>query len=383
MIWNSISVMTAIDLLIMAVTIYAIWRCLLIGPSKRPSASQVGLRLIALGLLVVCLFYFADLVSMYVLPAVTSTEEAMEFMGALHRNLSWLVVLFSMIVISGGYVELGRTQVELMEKNELLTDLSSKLAKFLPSQLYNSIFTGTHTASVAAQRKKLTIFFSDIANFTGTTDSLESEELTNLLNQYLTEMSKIAVSYGATIDKYVGDAIVGFFGDPASRGSQEDAIACVKMAIAMQRRMHDLQLTWVDLGSEKPFQMRIGVNTGFCTVGNFGSEDRMDYTIIGNEVNLAARLQSHAELGGILVTHETCSLIKDTILTEEQEAVFAKGFAHPVRAYRVVGIYDELEKDGRIIREEHDGFRLLVDLTKGDQAGAIAAVENVLAQLRG
>lgn len=375
--------MTAIDLLIMAVTIYAIWRSLLIGPSKRPSASQVGLRLIALGLLVVCLFYFADLVSMYVLPAVTSTEEAMEFMGALHRNLSWLVVLFSMIVISGGYVELGRTQVELVEKNELLTDLSSKLAKFLPSQLYNSIFTGTHTASVAAQRKKLTIFFSDIANFTGTTDSLESEELTNLLNQYLTEMSKIALSYGATIDKYVGDAIVGFFGDPASRGSQEDAIACVKMAIAMQRRMHDLQLTWVGLGSEKPFQMRIGVNTGFCTVGNFGSEDRMDYTIIGNEVNLAARLQSHAELGGILVTHETCSLIKDTILTEEQEAVFAKGFAHPVRAYRVVGIYDELEKDGRIIREERDGFRLLVDLTKSDQAGTIAAVENVLAQLRG
>ena len=133
------------------------------------SSPQVGLRLIALGLLVVCLFYFADLVSMYVLPAVTSTQEAMEFMGALHRNLSWLVVLFSMIVISGGYIELGRTQVELTAKNEFLTDLSSKLAKFLPGQLYNSIFTGTHTASVAAQRKKLTIFFSDIANFTGTT----------------------------------------------------------------------------------------------------------------------------------------------------------------------------------------------------------------------
>lgn len=382
MIWNSILTMTAIDLLIITVTIYAVWRCLLIGPSKRPSSPQVGLRLIALGLLVVCLFYFADLVSMYVLPAVTSTQEAMEFMGALHRNLSWLVVLFSMIVISGGYIELGRTQVELTAKNEFLTDLSSKLAKFLPGQLYNSIFTGTHTASVAAQRKKLTIFFSDIANFTGTTDSLESEELTNLLNQYLTEMSKIAASHGATIDKYMGDAIVGFFGDPASRGSKGDAIACVKMAIAMQRRMRDLQLKWVDLGSQKPFQLRIGVNTGFCTVGNFGSEDRMDYTIIGNEVNLAARLQSHAELGGILITHETCSLIKDIILTEEKEAVFAKGFTHPVRAYRVVGIYDDLEKDGRIIREERDGFRLLVDLTNGDQAGAIIAVENVLAQLR-
>jgi len=374
--------MTAIDLMIIAMTIYAIWRCQLIGPSKRSSARQIGLRLIALGLLVVCMFYFADLMSMYVFPVVMPAEDAMVFMGTLHRNLSWLVVLFAMIVISVGFIELRRTQIELTDKNELLAQLSSKLAKFLPPQLYNSIFTGTHTARVTAKRKKLTIFFSDIANFTETTDRLESEELTDLLNQYLTEMSKIALSYGATIDKYVGDAIIGFFGDPASRGSKEDAIACVKMAIAMQQRMRELQLKWLDLGSEKPFQLRIGINTGFCTVGNFGSEDRMDYTIIGNEVNLAARLQSYAELGGILVTHETASLVKDAILTEEQDPVSAKGFAHPVRAHRVVGIYNELEKDGQFIREERDGFRLLVDLTKGDQAGAIAAVENVLARLK-
>jgi class 3 adenylate cyclase len=274
MIWDSIPLMTAIDLLIIAVTIYTIWRCRLIGPSKRPSAPQIGLRLIALGLLVVCLFYCADLASMYALPGATSMQEATAFMGTLHRDLSWLVVLFAMIAISSGFIELRRTQIELAEKNELLAELSSKLAKFLPAQLYNSIFTGRQSARVAAKRKKLTIFFSDIANFTETTDSLESEELTNLLNQYLTEMSKIAVSYGATIDKYVGDAIMGFFGDPASRGSKEDAIACVKMAIAMQRRLRKLRLNWLDLGSEKPFQLRIGINTGFCTVGNFGSEDR-------------------------------------------------------------------------------------------------------------
>jgi class 3 adenylate cyclase len=356
MIWNSIPLMTAIDLLIIAVTIYAIWRCRLIGPSKRPSAPKIGLRWIALGLLAVCLFYFADLASMYVLPDVTSMQQAMEFMGTLHLNLSWLVVLFTMIAISTGFIELRRTQIELTEKNELLADLSSKLAKFLPAQLYNSIFTGTHTTRVAAKRKKLTILFSDIANFTETTDRLESEELTNLLNQYLTEMSKIAVSYGATIDKYMGDGIMGFFGDPTSRGSQGDAIACVRMAIAMQRQMRELQLKWLDLGSEKPFQLRIGINTGFCTVGNFGSEDRMDYTIVGNEVNLAARLQSHAELGGILVAHETSSLIKDTILTAEQEPVSVKGFAHPVRVYRVVGIYDELEKDGRSFEKSATDF---------------------------
>src|SRR5260221_7045313 len=293
--------MTTVDVLIIAVTVYASWRCRLSGPSKRPSAAKIGLRWIAFGLLAVCLCNSADLASMYVLPVVTSMQEAMELMGTLHRNFSWLVVLLSMIAISTELIELRRTQIELTEKNELLAQLSSKLAKFLPPQMYNSIFTGTHTTGVAAKRKKLTIFCSDIGNFTETTDSLESEELTNLLNQYLTEMSKIAVSHGATIDKYVGDAIMGFFGDPASRGSKEDAIACIKMSSAMQRRMRELQLKWLDLGSEKPFQLRIGVNTGFCTVGNFGSEDRMDYTIIGNEVNLAARLQSHAELGGILV----------------------------------------------------------------------------------
>ena len=223
--------MTAIDLLVIAVTIYAIWRCRLIGPSKRPSAPQSGLRLIMLGLVGVGLFYFVDLLSMYVLPVVTSREAAIAFMDTLHQNVSWFAVLFAMIAISSGFIELRRTQIELAEKNEVLADLSSTLAKFLPAQLYNSIFAGRQSARVAAKRKKLTIFFSDIANFTETTDSLESEEVTNLLNQYLTEMSKIAISHGATIDKYVGDAIMAFFGDPTSRGSQEDAIACVKMAI--------------------------------------------------------------------------------------------------------------------------------------------------------
>ena len=169
-----------------------IWRCRLIGPSKRPSAPKIGLRLIFLGLVGICLFYFADLLSMHVLPVVMSMQAATAFMDTLHQNVSWLVVLFAMIAISSGFIELRRTQIELAEKNELLADLSSKLAKFLPAQLYNSIFTGTQSIAVTAKRKKLTVFFSDIANFTETADSLESEELTNLLNQYLTEMSRIA-----------------------------------------------------------------------------------------------------------------------------------------------------------------------------------------------
>src|SRR5262249_42326257 len=152
----------------------------------------------------------------------------------------------------------------------------NKLSKYLSPQVYSSIFSGSQDVRIASSRKKLTIFFSDIADFTETTDALESEELTALLNHYLTEMSKIALAHGATIDKYIGDAILAFFGDPETRGVQEDAMACVDMAIAMQRRMRELQAEWSDAGLQKPFELRIGINTGYCTVGNFGSEDRMD-----------------------------------------------------------------------------------------------------------
>src|SRR5262245_18400384 len=117
----------------------------------------------------------------------------------------------------------------------MLEALSSKLSKYLSPQIYESIFSGEQEVEISAKRKKLTIFFSDIAGFTETTENLESEELTDVLNHYLTEMSTISLAYASTIDKYIGDAMLLFFGDPLSRGVKEDAKACVMMAIAMQR----------------------------------------------------------------------------------------------------------------------------------------------------
>ena len=239
---------------------------------------------------------------------------------------------------------------DLLKKNRRLEGLSNKLSKYLSPQVYSSIFSGARDVSISSSRKKLTVFFSDIAGFTEITDQLESEELTGLLNHYLTEISRIALEYGATIDKYIGDAIMAFFGDPESRGIREDAVACVNMAIAMQRRMGSLQAEWRERGIQSPFQLRIGINTGFCTVGNFGSEDRIDYTIIGGEVNLASRLQAHAELGGILLTHQTYALVKDEFLTEEQDAIMVKGIARPVRVHKVVAIANNFAGNGNVIR---------------------------------
>jgi len=277
---------------------------------------------------------------------------------------------------------LEEANASVTEKNRMLEALSSKLSKYLSPQVYESIFSGAQTVEISAKRKKLTVFFSDIAGFTETTDQLEAEELTDVLNQYLTEMSKIALAHGATIDKFIGDAMLLFFGDPETKGMQEDAKACVMMAIAMQRRMRELEQEWRARGLERPFRMRIGISTGFATVGNFGSRDRMDYTIYGNQVNLAARLQSAAEPGGILLSYETNALVQGIVLTEEYPPMTVKGFVRPINVYKVLGTYQELVDDGRVVLQERDGLRVLVDLTKQVSSEAIKVLEEVLAELK-
>ena len=129
---------------------------------------------------------------------------------------------------------------ELKRSGRELEALSSKLAKYLAPQVYASIFSGRQEVRLASQRKKLSVLFCDLVGFTETTERLESEDLTQLLNNYLTEMSRLALDHGATVDKYIGDAIMMFFGDPESRGVKEDALACVRAALAMQRRMREL-----------------------------------------------------------------------------------------------------------------------------------------------
>jgi PAS domain S-box-containing protein len=241
------------------------------------------------------------------------------------------------VAVYSDITELKQREQDLTEKSNALAALSAKLAKYLAPQVYDSIFTGQQDVKIVSKRKKLTVCFSDLVGFTEITEKMESEDLTQLLNHYLTEMSKIALQHGATIDKYVGDAIVMFFGDPTSLGVKNDALACVQMAIAMQQRVRQLAVEWRNGGIETPLRCRIGIHTGYCTVGNFGSEDRMDYTMIGGTVNLASRLEHEAPPGGVLVSFETHALVKDEVLCEERGPVSIRGIPHPVATYEVLG----------------------------------------------
>ena len=233
---------------------------------------------------------------------IADEEAAREFKKLLTAYKKLFKTTKRLVKISDRNEEkLNKLAQTLDEKSTMLEGLSSKLSKYLSPQIYQSIFSGEQDASLTTKRKKLTVYFSDIKDFTQTTEDLQPEDLTYLLNSYFTEMSTIALKYGATIDKFIGDAMLMFFGDPKTMGVKEDARACLLMAIEMQQRMADLRKIWWEQGFEYPFEMRVGINTGYCNVGNFGSEDRMDYTIIGGEVNLAARLEANADPGGIQI----------------------------------------------------------------------------------
>ena len=225
---------------------------------------------------------------------------------------------------------------EALKKSEELTNLTERLSKYLSPQIYKQVFSRENSATVTSSRKKLTVFFSDLVGFTELSDKLESEEISSMLNFYLTEMSNIALEFGGTIDKYIGDAMLIFFGDPETEGVQQDAINCVLMAIKMQERMKALENYWITQFSLKEsLKMRIGINTGFCTVGNFGSDNRLDYTVIGGSVNLASRLESAAKPHNILISSDTYHQVKNTIKCNKSNLLKLKGINEEIITYEV------------------------------------------------
>ncbi len=255
-----------------------------------------------------------------------------------------------------------RTHLLLRESRCRMEDLSRKLARYLPPQVYRSIFEGKQDARIGSSRKKLTVFMSDIVGFTKKTDRMEAEDLTALLNSYLNRMTSIVLAHGGTLDKYIGDAILVFFGDPESKGVKEDAVACTAMALDMRAAVDELCVDWRNQGLCNSFEIRMGITTGTCTVGNFGSEERMDYTIIGGQVNLVNRLQGAAVPGEILVGPETFALVGDVFQCARKEPIHVKGFDEPVQPYQVVGVRSCVDDESRI-EDSRKGFALSLDPT--------------------
>ncbi len=260
-------------------------------------------------------------------PAVRQVNEYIQGVSSVNRNLEHR--------IEERTRELEATNRRLADQKKYIEDISSKISRYLPQQLYQSIFSGEMDAEIESRRKQLTVFFSDIRDFAPRTERLEPEALSQILNSYFSSMTEIARAHGATIDKFIGDAILAFFGDPQSDGPEKDAERCVLMAIDMQKRMFELKGAFAPLGLHDPLEIRIGINSGYCTVGSFGSYERMDYTIVGSPVNVAARLQDACAPNAILISSNTQALVAETFQLVSRGKLSLKGIGEEVEAFEV------------------------------------------------
>jgi class 3 adenylate cyclase/PAS domain-containing protein len=232
--------------------------------------------------------------------------------------------------------ELTKKSNALEEINRRLKQAQEQISKYIDPNVTEKIFKGEFSAELSHKRTKLTMFFSDIKDFTQFTDASDPEDVARLLNEYLGEMAQIVRTWGGTIPQFTGDSIYAIFGAPDSKGEREDALACLRMALEMQMKMKTLREKWWNEGIQFPFEIRCGIHTGMADVGNYGSEGFMEYSAIGLNTNLASRLEQACQPGEIYLSHTSWALVKDEIPCEEVGTIEAKGFHYPIQTYRVL-----------------------------------------------
>jgi adenylate cyclase len=207
----------------------------------------------------------------------------------------------------------------------------NELRRYLSPKLCERILSSGDRLGAEPQRKMMTVMFTDIRNFSSYTENLEPEELFPLLDKYLAEMTKLIHQYDGTLNKIIGDGLLIFFGDPIPIA--DHAEKAVLMAIEMQKKVCELKDQWLEYGHE--FGVGIGINTGYMTVGNIGSDTHKDYTVIGNQVNVASRLESLARPAQILISQRTYSKVKHLVQVEKVGAIQVAGLRDPVVTYNV------------------------------------------------
>ncbi len=274
------------------------------------------------------------------------------------------------------YAQLAAAYEKLLKQTSKLTRLSDldekrlngimdRLSRYVSPPLRKKIVAGQERVELNKTRRvKLSIFYSDIIDFSAHSANMEGEALSTILNSYLCAMTEIVNHYKGTLDKYIGDAIMVFFGDPDFTDDADHAIRCVQMALTMRDKMTELQEDWFRLGYSDPLHIRMGISTGYVSVGNFGSDERMDYTIIGSPVNLASRLETAAGADQILISHDTWGLVKNQFRCSEAKRLKLKGFAKAQLAYEVFGLAEDSQAREVVIEDKEKGLLIRYDKNK-------------------
>ena len=257
-----------------------------------------------------------------------SVDGSGEFLRVLGTSVPLVAFTLIAITLSFGVLALfDRQRAALAASHDMIR-------RYVPAQVADAVLAHGES-STTLQRRKLTVFFSDVVGFTETTERLEPEELEVVLGEYFSEMARIATDYDGTIDELVGDAILILFGAPTATSDRDHARRAVRMAIDMQQAVEGLNARWEEAGIDVVFRIRMGINTGVVAVGNVGSGARQKYAAIGRGVNLAARIQSESPPGGILMTRATWLLVRDEVACTLRGEVELKGVSRTTELYSV------------------------------------------------
>jgi PAS domain S-box-containing protein len=217
---------------------------------------------------------------------------------------------------------------------------TGELARFIPQQVAEGLLRGRLDAHEPFERRRITVLSADMVGFTDLSESLEPEELAEVLNGYLREMTAAVIAHGGSLDNFIGDGVMALFGAPKELPEEEQAWAAVEAAMEMRDRCQSLAASLRERGIPADPEIRVGLNTAHCTVGVFGSEVMRAYKAVGFGVNVAARLQTAAEPGSILCGFRTYALVKDRVTAEERGALTVKGAVRPVEAWEITGLVE-------------------------------------------
>ncbi len=211
--------------------------------------------------------------------------------------------------------------------------LKRSFEAYFPPSVVRRIMANPALITVGGQKKELTILFSDIKSFTHQSSALPADIIQRFLNEYFEAMVDIVFKYEGTVDKFIGDGLMVFFGDPEPQ--EDHALRCVKAAIEMQKKCRLMKVEWEKKGLIQ-LKIRVGINTGHVVVGNMGSARRLSYTVLGAPVNMAQRLESNAPVEGIMISQRTWELVKDHVKTRPLPPIQPKGIDEPVPVHEVL-----------------------------------------------
>jgi len=274
------------------------------------------------------------------------TFDSGTIMNILYPLLSIAMVYISLIIIYYLTEERSRKWI------------TSVFGKYVSPIVIDNLIKNPNMVNLGGEKRNITLFFSDIRRFTSISENLEPEELVHLLNEYLTEMTSIIIKDQGLVDKYMGDAIMAFWGAPLDQPDHAE-MAC-SSSLEMMNKLRELQKKWKKEGIPS-FDIGIGLNSGDAIVGNMGSFNRFDYTAMGDNVNLASRMENLNKLYGtnIILTENTRKLIKDKFETRKLDGVKVKGKKKPILIYELLSQKGKLNKKHReFVRLYEEGLEL-------------------------